>query len=139
MYQEILENDKPRGKVTKALWKDIRNVSRSGNAIARLVHTKHARRWTEALDAELLTAFENANALATSGFRLGTPKERKNILQAIALKTSRSPAAVKIRLGALGVDLSRKKEVAPADIKKFISAGVAKHIGRGGDAETVSA
>lgn len=137
MYKDILETDKPRGKVTKALWKDIRNVSRSGNAIARLVHTKHARRWSEALDAELIEAFAHADALATSGYRLGTQKDRKNILQAVALKTSRSPAAVQIRLTALGIDLSRKKEVAPADIKKFITSNVKKHFAAGGPTESV--
>lgn len=129
MYQTILETDKPRGKVTKALWKDIRNVSRSGNAIARLVHNQANRRWTKALDAELLAAFEAADSLAPSGYRLGSAKERTNVIQAVAIKTKRSPAAVKIRLKALGVDLSRKKEVAPADIQRFITAGVARHIG----------
>ena len=129
MYQTILETDKPRGKVTKALWKDIRNVSRSGNAIARLVHGSASRRWSDALDAELLAAFEAANALAPSGYRLGSTTERTKAIQSIAIKTKRSPAAVKIRLKALGVDLSRKKEVAPADIQKFIDSGVARHVG----------
>lgn len=124
MYQEIIETPKPRGKVAKALWKDIANVSRSGNAIARLVHGKANRRWSDQLDGELLSAYK---ALSAS-YRLGTPKERKSILQVVAIKTQRSPDAVKIRLGSLGVDLSRKKEVTTADMDKFIKQGVATHL-----------
>lgn len=128
MYQTILEEDSPKGKVAKQLWKDVRNVSRSGNAIARIVHESHGRRWSDDSDLALLDAFKAADAGAPNGYRLGTTKERTAIIQNVAIKTKRSPAAIKIRLGILGVDLSRiKAEVKQEDVKRVISAAVSRY------------
>lgn len=124
IYEQVLTEPKPRKKVAVAFWNDARNVSKSSNAIARLLHSESSRRWTESADTELVEAFEAAEKLSTSGYQLGTRKDREKILQAVAIKTNRSPRACQIRLGALGVDLTRKKVVPAKDVRKFITAGI---------------
>lgn len=123
-YQTVLETEKPRKKVATGLWSDIRNVADSSNAIARTVHARSSRRWTEAEETTLKEAFEAAVRLSPAGYRLGSNKERKAIIRQVAIKTQRSPKAVQIRLGALGVDLTRNKAVPAKDVRAFIQSSL---------------
>lgn len=103
MFQTVLEEDRLPKRTLNALWTDVRNVSKSGNAIARIVHPRHSRQWSEAEEELLARSFQQANDLSTSGYVMGTKKDRNSIINAVALKLQRSPAAVKIRMKDLGI------------------------------------
>lgn len=131
MYKTLLDTDKPKKKVLTGLWKDLQTTSDRATAVARTVHSRAFTRWTEAEDTRLKEIFEEVSEASQQGYRLGTNKERLDIIRSVAVKTSRSPAAVKIRLKALGTDLSRKKEVHKTDIQKLIQAAIARNVNAG--------
>lgn len=112
-YQTILETEKPRGKVAKALWKDVRNTSWSGQAIARNVHGRFGRRWTLQEDTMLTEAFDACQKAVGHSYSLANKSQRKEVIQALAVKMKRSPASLLIRLRDLGLGESLKRAPKP--------------------------
>lgn len=83
-------------KVAVQLYKDVNAVKRSCQAIARVVHQKSYRRWTNSDELYILSEFKKQRRAYIAS------SNKDEILSLIALGVKRSPCAVRARLSKLG-------------------------------------